>query len=302
MKCMFSGEETSTEEHVLPRWMQKRFGLEKETYNIPNGTTITYKNAKVPAAKEHNARFGKVEERLSRGAASLQEIYLWAFKVHIGLIHRNASLKVDIRSPTSPFFWEVGDFGSEIWLFQRLYQVWSEGGEISPDPFGTVLRFKALTPNPSFDFVHNMQSGTLFFQLGGEVLFIALYDKGALASSNVTALYEYHRSVISAMSVQDQVERALTAQRVWACETAYFLYRAKAGFSFVSGQNSFTAVPSLSRPVSQPSDEQEYATFCRSFGLKLERFGGEVGHLYSNLTPEDISSFASEGSGSETSA
>ncbi|WP_062584663.1 hypothetical protein [Rhizobium sp. Leaf311] len=292
MKCMFSGEETSTEEHVLPRWMQKRYGLNKETYNIPNGTTISYKNAVVPAAKEHNARFGKIEEKLSRGTATLQEIYLWAFKVHVGLIHRNASLKVDIRSPTSPFFWEVGDFGSEIWLFQRLYKTWSQKGEISPDPFGTVLRFKALTPNSSFDFVHNMQSGTMFFQLGNEVLFVALYDRGELASSNVSALYDYHRSVILAMSVQDQIDRAFTAQRVWACETAYFLYRARTGFGFVSGENSFTAIPSLYRPVSRPSDENEYATFCRSFGLKLERFGGEVGHHYSNLTREDLESIS----------
>lgn len=291
MKCMFSGEETSTEEHVLPRWMQKRFGLKNQTYHIPNGTTLAYKNAKVPAAKDHNARFGKIEDRLSRGAATLQEIYLWAFKVHVGLIHRNASLKVDIRSPSSPYFWEIGEFGSEIWLFQRLYKVWSRGGRISPDPFGTVLRMKALTPTPSFDFVHNMQSGTLLFQLGNELIFVALYDKGLLASSNVANLYKYHQNAVSTAPAHRKTDIGWQAQRVWACETAYALYRARTGFSYIHSEDSFTAVPNLFRPSPRASKEIEYTLFCRSFGLKLETFGGEVGHHYSNLSPEDISRF-----------
>ncbi|MBB4001269.1 hypothetical protein [Aurantimonas endophytica] len=216
------------------------------------------------------------------GSATPQEIYLWAFKVHIGLIHRNASLKVDIRSPSSPFFWEIGDFGSEIWLFRRLYQVWSMGGTICPDPFGTVLRSRALTRAPSFDFVHNLQSGTLFFQLGEEVVFVALYDKGALASSNVAEQLEYHRDFLSTAPSQDGDDLGWAAQRVWACETAYFLYRARTGFSYVSSEESFTAVPDLFRPAPRSSDAEEYARFCLSFGLKLETFGGEAGHHYSN--------------------
>jgi hypothetical protein len=110
MTCMFRGQETSTEEHVLPRLLQKRFALQNGTYSLPNSTTVAYRNAKVPAAQQHNARFGEIEDKLSRGAASLQEIYPWAFKVHVRLIHRNASLRIDIRSPISPCFWKLEGF------------------------------------------------------------------------------------------------------------------------------------------------------------------------------------------------
>ena len=127
MKCLFSGEETSSEEHVVPRWMQRRFSLANQTYNLPNGTPIAYRNAKVPAAQAHNTKFGEIEDRLSRGVATLQEIYLWAFKIHVGLIHRSASLRIDIRSPSAPNFWKLEGFGQEIWLFQKLYAIWAAG-------------------------------------------------------------------------------------------------------------------------------------------------------------------------------
>lgn len=288
MKCMFSDEETSTEEHVLPRWMQRRYSLANQTYNLPNGTLLAYKNAKVPAAETHNRKFGEIEDRLSRGVASLQDIYLWAFKVHIGLIYRNASLRTDIRSPSSPNFWTLDGFGREIWLFQKLYQVWSNGGTISPNPFGTVFQIKALTPKPKFDFIHSLQSGTLFFQLGDEVIFVSLYDRARAMTSNIPGHFEYHRSVTSTLPTDQKDDQSHIAQRIWACEAAYFIYRSAGGISFVSSEASFTAIPPLSWPTSRPSDEKEYTAFCRSFGLKLEHFGGEVGHAYSNLMLDEV--------------
>lgn len=296
MKCLFSGEETSSEEHVLPRWMQKRFSLANQTYNLPNGTTIAYRNAKVPAAQAHNTKFGEIEDRLSRGVATLQEVYLWAFKIHVGLIHRSASLRIDIRSPSSPNFWKLEGFGQEIWLFQKLYAIWSAGGTIQPDPFGTVLRMKALTPQLSFDFIHNMQSGTLFFQLGDEVLFVALYDQARAMTSNIARQFEHHRQVIAAAPADQQAEQAMIAQRVWACESAYFLYRSATGMSYITTDTMFSVVPPLDWPPTRQSDETEYRSFCLSFGLNLEHFGGEVGHLYKNLTRQDVRDLQTRGS------
>lgn len=291
MECMFSGEVTSNEEHVIPRWMQKRYKLVNQNYHLPNGTIIKYKYAKIPVAEKHNTFFGKVEERIARGVATDQEIYIWAFKVHVGFIFRNSTLKIDIKAPASPNFWDLKGFGQEIWLFRKLYDVYYNQGVISPNPFGTVIRAKALTPSESFDFVHNMASGTMLFQLGSELIFVVLYDEGRTALSNVVSLLEYHRSYIAQCPIQERQDKAYIAQRVWACEAAYFLLRSLKGLSFVSSPTSFTAVPAVSRPATRPSDELELSDFCRSFGLKLEKFGGEVGHVFSNLTAEDIRAF-----------
>ena len=291
---MFSGEATSNDEHIVPRWMQRQFNLSNQTYHLPNGSKIKYKHAKIPVSDVHNTRFGVIENRLSQGLASLQEMYLWAFKIHIGLIYRSAGLRVDIRDPKSTTFWNPDDFSQEVWLFRQLYRVWAVEGDIHPNPFGTVFRAKALTSRSEFDFIHNMQSGVLFFQLGQEIIFVVLYDQGRVGRSNISAQIEGHRSRLATLPPQDRDEAAHVGQRVWACETAYFYYRARQGINFVSTDSSFHAIPPMIWRDSRPADEMELKLFCRSFGLKLEHFGGEVGNVFSNMTTEDIEAYKAE--------
>lgn len=288
MDCMFSGETTTNEEHVLPRWMQRRFGLANQTYHLPNGTQIAYRNAKIPVSDAHNTTFGRIETRMAQGVATDQEIYLWAFKIHVGLIYKNAGLKVDIRAPDSPMFWSLDGFGNEIWLFRKLYEVWASGGSVSPNAFGSVIRMKALTPSPSFDFVHNLQTGVVFFQLGDEVIYVALYDQGRLATSNVPQQFEWARQRLSALPATEDITQAFYAQRVWACETSYFQYRSHQGINYVSTPTLFAAIPPMRWRDTRPSSEAELAVYCRSFGLKLERFNNGLGVAFSNLTSEEI--------------
>ena len=102
-KCIFTGKEADTFEHVIPSWLQSRFGLAEETMFIPNGTTLKYKHHRVPADKDANQLFGTIEDRISRGILKPEEVYLWALKIHIGCIYRDASLRFDIKDPSSPF-------------------------------------------------------------------------------------------------------------------------------------------------------------------------------------------------------
>lgn len=284
-QCLFSGEPTQNEEHVIPRWMQRRYGLANQTYHLPNGSKIAYRNCKVPAAEAHNGRFGKIEERLATGDATLQEIFLWALKVHIGLIFKDATLRTDIRNPAAGTFWDVEDFGQEVQLFRHLYEVWSNGGWFDPDPFGTVIVVDAITPNADFDFIHQLQSGTLFFQLGRQLIFVSLWDQAAGMSLNTEAILEHHRTVVAGMPEERRQEIGYVAQRTWACETAYFLFRARRAFAFAKTPTSMTLLSSLGRPSVRPPIEAELASFSRSFGLRLAHFGGEVGNVFESWSP-----------------
>ena len=154
MNCIFTGKDTNSTEHVFPRWLQKRFQLQNQTLIIPNGTTLKYKHHRVPADALANNRFGVIEERISRGIFDLAEVYLWALKLHIGCIYRDASLKFDIENPSSPFILDVSDFAQEVWMFQQLFDNWSNGGMTDPSPFGSVFIIDSLSPIPRFDFMH----------------------------------------------------------------------------------------------------------------------------------------------------
>lgn len=287
MDCMFSGEAADSKEHIIPGWMQRRFGLANQTHVLPNGTKIRYALATIPVATAHNAKFGEVETRIAEGRASDLDVYLWAFKIHIGLIHRNSNLKVDIKSPLSPKFWSLNSFSDEIWLFQQLYKVWAAGGSIEPNPFGSVIRVKAFDDTAPFDFIHNMQAEIIMFQLGGELIFVSLYDKGRLADSNIKQMLDYHRDRIANLPAEERSEAAFIGHRVWACETSYALYRtAFSGLNFIQSPTTFIALPSCA-PTMRPANEAEYARFCQSFGLELVDFGGEVSHTYKPLEMEN---------------
>jgi hypothetical protein len=65
------------------------------------------------------------------------------------------------------------------------------------------------------------------------------------------------------------------------------------GFSGIGSVNSIrtektmTLIPPVMPPTGRAPSEAELSSFCRTFGLKLERFGGEVSNHYSLL---DLSS------------
>ncbi len=67
LSCMFSGEPTSNEEHVIPRWMQSRYNLWGQTVAIPNGTTLPYRYVKVPVKSSDDTAFSKIENNISKG-------------------------------------------------------------------------------------------------------------------------------------------------------------------------------------------------------------------------------------------
>jgi hypothetical protein len=80
LECMFSGEAADNHEHVLPKWLQRRFDLWNQEVILPNQTTFRYTKAKIPVKSEHNGEFGKIETKMSEGNFTLQEAYLWAFE------------------------------------------------------------------------------------------------------------------------------------------------------------------------------------------------------------------------------
>lgn len=54
MKCIFTGKDTNSSEHVIPRWLQARFGLAEQDLIVPNGTRLKYKHHRVPADRDAN--------------------------------------------------------------------------------------------------------------------------------------------------------------------------------------------------------------------------------------------------------
>lgn len=290
MDCMFSGESPNNKEHVIPRWLQKRFSLANKTLYIPNGSKLKYSLACVPVKDEHNSEFGKIENNISQGIFDLNEIYLWAFKIHIGMLYRDSSLKADIKIPESPMILNIGDFGSEVSFFRMLYNIWRNGGETTPSPLGSVYIFDNLSPNKEFDFIHCFETGTVCLNIGDKFITVFLWDQADSYHSNIEETWNKHHVKIinSKTDEKEKSEYSYFAQHVWACESSYWLYRNRRSVNFMKTGNSLSLIPPTTRAPAREADENEYRSICRSFGLDLVDFNGETGNGYKQF---DIESY-----------
>jgi hypothetical protein len=284
-RCLFTGSVTDSSEHVIPRWLQSRFQLGEQTMVIPNGTQLKYRLHKVPADRGANNKFGRIEERISRGVFVPDEVYLWALKIHIGCIYRDATLRVDIRDKNSEYVLDVSDFEQEVWLFQKLFQSWAEGGHTSPSPFGSVFIVDSLFARPTFDFMHCLRTGTVGINIGDKFILVLLWDQGEAGRSNMLDIWrDWHvKNTMSMIGTEEHEANAYMAHHVWACECAYGAFRRRRPFRFVAGPSTISLVPSLSESSGKPFDPGEYKSICRNFGLDLLHSDGEIGNRYTQL-------------------
>jgi len=287
MRCMFSSEETDTYEHVIPAWLQRRMKLMEQNVVLPNGTELKYKHLKVPAAKEHNQNFGKIEENISRDQFDLAELYLWALKIHIGFIYRDSSLRANIRDPNSPFLLDIGNFQSEIQLFQLLYNSWIKGGSTNPVPFGSVYVVDSLTPVNNFDFMHCLITGTIGIDIGNKFILVFLWDQCdslKLKSSILNEWETYHTAKVKGMKGNANYEAfCYLSHHVWACEGAYWMYRQRRAFNLMSVNNIVALNPPLTRLPARKMIEKEYRMIAKSFGLNIMKLNGEFGNIFSQI-------------------
>ena len=289
MQCLFSGEETNTDEHVIPAWLQRRMSLSHQKVIIPNGTTLQYRHLKVPAAKEHNHKFGEIENRISQGIFNLQEVYLWALKIHIGFIYRDSRLKIDIKDPKSPFMLNIGDFQSEVHLFQLLYKNWLEGGSTDPSPFGSVYIVDSLSPINEFDFFHCLITGTIGIDIGDKFILVFLWDQGDSLQTNILEQWEkFHVPRVKFMENDAAYkDHCYMAHHVWACESAYWIYRQRRSFNFLLTDKNLMLIPPITRLKGKDIEPNELRQIARNFGIELVKFNGEFGNMYSPFRPQN---------------
>ena len=126
--CLFSGNAADREEHVIPDWLQRRFSLQRQTYHLPSGTGLDYRHARVPATEYDNQQFGLIENRISQNRFVWEEVYLWLFKIHIGLMARNITLRADLRDTDSASIIPVHIIENQLRIFRELYRQYFDDG------------------------------------------------------------------------------------------------------------------------------------------------------------------------------
>ena len=95
-------DENRTEEHIYPKWLQRKFNLYNQKISLLNGTYIHYRNLKVPCCKSCNTKMStKIEKPMEQAVESgydsfihldRQIVFQWLNKLSYGMLYKETML------------------------------------------------------------------------------------------------------------------------------------------------------------------------------------------------------------------
>ena len=194
-ECFLCGidldENNRSDEHVIPRWAQRRFNLWNQELVLLNGTSIPYRLLTIPCCETCNT--GALQPLESAMATATLEgvksvraldqtvLFTWLGKIFYGLLHRELFLLFDRRSPddgsiTSPEL--IEQFRLHHFFLQnvRVPMVF-EGG------FPASIFVYETNPPPDiehqWDFRDNLPNMFISLRMGSVGIVATLQDGGA---------------------------------------------------------------------------------------------------------------------------
>lgn len=107
-KCFMCGSEADSQEHVFPKWLQKKYDLWNRRIQFTNGTSIQYKDLKIPCCKNCNNKSlsqleNKIKEAVDGGYERFRKldvltILQWVTKIYYGKLFKKLNLLYDRRN------------------------------------------------------------------------------------------------------------------------------------------------------------------------------------------------------------
>ena len=153
--CAFCSNPATTKEHIIPKWIQRHYGLYDQQLRVWTGKPIHYRFAVIPACKHCNGvRLANLEKRIQNNSASERDYYLWALKIRYGLAIMDARLLIDPAHPENGFLLppDMVQYKADV-ILPSLASLDNPNFKFEPDPFGSVFIFEQEQDNKnSFGF------------------------------------------------------------------------------------------------------------------------------------------------------
>lgn len=183
-------EKEFNDEHIIPRWVLKRFSLFDEKITLPNGVPFQYGKYVIKCCSECNTFLGnnvesviatglngKYEESLVFFNENRELVFVWlcllVTKTHL----KDKFFKYDMRKPN-----KIG----EMYNWESLHHIHCvarsvfTGCRINQSVIGTMLLFPCHQYEnlESFDYMDRFDAGVVSVRLGGYFILAVLNDRG----------------------------------------------------------------------------------------------------------------------------
>lgn len=190
--CFICSKEARTDEHVIPKWLQKRFNLWDDKILLPNQTTIPYRQLTIPCCKICNNKIlSPIENAVQHGEPDDLTLWKWAIKIHYGLNFKHQFLEWD-RSHPGYKIGQVINLSDPLEIERHLIHSITGSFKTDPSPFGSIFRFSFKNKEPYY-FVHLMMHPSILICLENVGYVIFIKDSATLQRQpGILSLHEDH--------------------------------------------------------------------------------------------------------------
>lgn len=180
-----------TDEHVIPKWAQRKYHLADQELHLLNQTTIPYRQLTIPCCFTCNNKHlqpleRRMSEAVSGGARAVKslthhEIFLWMGKIFYGLLYRELFLpfdRTDIKKTTIANKTLLRRFNMHH-LFLQSIRVPMNFVNFSPSSILIVNLQEPAEAKLRWDFRDHLTTMSIACRMGSVGIIAVLQDGGA---------------------------------------------------------------------------------------------------------------------------
>ncbi len=170
--CFLCGEQLTdanrSDEHVFPKWLQRRVGLRDQTLTLPNGTPIPYRKLVIPCCSDCNngclsALENEIGAAFEKGYDAVRNLspirlFQWCGKIWYGLLFKGLSLLVDRQDASVGTIMEPGGFGKAFHthhIFLQSIRLPMHFDGFEPASVFVMKTHRYDEPRKNFDYIDN---------------------------------------------------------------------------------------------------------------------------------------------------
>lgn len=294
-KCFLCGcilkNENKTEEHVIPKWLQRHFQLWDQKISLLNGTLIPYRHLTIPCCLQCNNTYlkqfeDKIKATFEGGYEAFEKVdkellFLWLGKIYFGIMYRELFLNLDRANPekgtiTNPKY--IKSFYSHFLFLQGIRKLHSFN-DFFP---ASIYLFKTQKPKDiqeQWDLIDSHITPFISIRMGEIGIVAVLQD--CEATYQLRDSLDKHRDI----SLHPLQFREMTAKILYK---KILMNRTPKFFTLQSGETTQTSLMSLqglsNKPIFDDWNNDDYSLLLSHItGVPLDICQPEKGKVWTWL-------------------
>lgn len=261
-------------EDVFPLWLQRKFDLQDQLLNLMNGTSIPYRQIKIPCcASCNNIYLSRIENTVSSAFDSghpefvnldKKVLFLWLAKIFYGLLYKEHFLPFDRRNPASNRI--ISREALIRYIFHHLFLT----AVIRPVDFvlsgtavpASIFTFNVQTTNDimgRFDFRDDKPCMVMSLRIG-EVGVLVSFDGGVTEIASRYHFDQYKNQQLHPIQFEELSAQFFYRNRLLKRTPGYMIVGADSGAAMIQ-----TSMRSVSQSDFLPWDINHYSQFLSIF-------------------------------------